>query len=66
MFLGSKLRRERMAVNLTAVCEPIVLDNVGSLTSHNPTRPVTGISLLFFFYLLIIIQFVSVKKIRSF
>jgi hypothetical protein len=24
------------ADNLTAICEPIVLDNVGSLTSHNP------------------------------
>jgi hypothetical protein len=32
MFLGSKVRRVRKADNLGADC----LDNVGSLTSHNP------------------------------
>jgi hypothetical protein len=37
MFLGSKVRRVRKADNLTAIYEPIVLDNVGSLTSHNLT-----------------------------
>jgi hypothetical protein len=36
MFLGSKVRRVRKADNLTVIYEPIVLDNVGSLTSHNP------------------------------
>jgi hypothetical protein len=35
MFLGSKLRRVRKADNLTAVCEAVCLDNVGSLTSYN-------------------------------
>jgi hypothetical protein len=35
MFLGSKVRLVRKADNLTAIYEPI-LDNVGSLTSHNP------------------------------
>jgi hypothetical protein len=32
MFLGSKVRQVRKADNLSA----IYLDNVGSLTSHNP------------------------------
>jgi hypothetical protein len=32
MFLGSKVWPVRGAENLTAIC----LDNVGSLTSHNP------------------------------
>jgi hypothetical protein len=36
MFQGRKVRRVRRAVNLTAICEPIILDNVGSLTSYNP------------------------------
>jgi hypothetical protein len=36
MFLGSKVHPVRRADNLTAICEPIVLDNMGSLTSHNP------------------------------
>jgi hypothetical protein len=36
MFLGSKLRRERRAVKLTVICEPIVCTMLGSLTSHNP------------------------------
>jgi hypothetical protein len=36
MFLESKVRRVRKTDNLTAIYEPIVLDNVGSLTSHNP------------------------------
>jgi hypothetical protein len=33
---GSKVRWVRRADNLTAICDPIVLDNVGFLTSHNP------------------------------
>jgi hypothetical protein len=38
MFLGSKVRLVSRADNLTAIYEPIAdcLDNVGSLTSHNP------------------------------
>jgi hypothetical protein len=36
MFLRSKARAVRTADNLTAIYEPICLDNVGSLTSHNP------------------------------
>jgi hypothetical protein len=35
IFLGSKARLVRN--NLTDICEPTVLDNVGSLTSHSPT-----------------------------
>jgi hypothetical protein len=35
IFLGSKVQRVRRADNLTAIYEPIVLDSVGSLTSHN-------------------------------
>jgi hypothetical protein len=35
MFLEIKVRRVRRPDNLTAICEPTV-DNVGSLTSHNP------------------------------
>jgi hypothetical protein len=35
MFLGSKVRRVRRADKLTAICADC-LDNVGSLTSHNP------------------------------
>jgi hypothetical protein len=38
MFLGSKVLRVRMAANLAAICEPTdCLDDVGSLTFHNPT-----------------------------
>jgi hypothetical protein len=33
----------RSTDNLTAICEPIYLYNVGSVTSHNPPRSVTGI-----------------------
>jgi hypothetical protein len=36
MFLGCKVRRVRRADNLTIICEPNCLANVGSLTSHNP------------------------------
>jgi hypothetical protein len=35
MYLGSKVRRVRMADNLTAIWADC-LDNVGSLISHNP------------------------------
>jgi hypothetical protein len=35
MFLVSKVRRLCKADSLTAIYEPCV-DNVGSLTSHNP------------------------------
>jgi hypothetical protein len=35
MFLGSKARLMRKADNLAAIYEPIVLDNVVSLTLHN-------------------------------
>jgi hypothetical protein len=35
MFLGSRAHPVRRADNLTAICEP----NVGSLTSHNSTKP---------------------------
>jgi hypothetical protein len=46
MFLESRVRPVRGAHNFTAIC----LDNVGSLTSHNPIGlhgPVTGIALLY-------------------
>jgi hypothetical protein len=38
--------------NLTALCEPSVLDNVGSLTSHNPIglHSLLGDSFTFTFY----------------
>jgi hypothetical protein len=36
MFLGSKVQLVRKADNLTAIYELDCLDNVGSLTSHNP------------------------------
>jgi hypothetical protein len=36
MFLGSKVLRVRKADKLTAICEPISLDNMGFLTDHNP------------------------------
>jgi hypothetical protein len=36
MSLGSRSRSVRKADNLTAICEPTDLDNVGSSTSHNP------------------------------
>jgi hypothetical protein len=32
---GGKRRPAREADNLTAICEPIVLENVGASTSHN-------------------------------
>jgi hypothetical protein len=32
---GGKGRPSRKADNLTAICEPIVLKNVGALMSHN-------------------------------
>jgi hypothetical protein len=34
---GDTERPARKADNLTAICEPIVLENVGTLTSHKPT-----------------------------
>jgi hypothetical protein len=36
MFLGSGARPVRTADNLTAICEPYCLDNVGSSTADNP------------------------------
>jgi hypothetical protein len=33
---GSKERPVRKADNLTAICEPICLENVGASMSHNP------------------------------
>jgi hypothetical protein len=37
MFMGSRSRLAGKADNLTAINKPFVsLDNVGSLTSHNP------------------------------
>jgi hypothetical protein len=36
MVLGSGERPTRNSDNLTKICEPIVLDNVGSSTFHNP------------------------------
>jgi hypothetical protein len=36
MFLGSRALPVRRADNLTVICDPYCLDNVGSLTSHNP------------------------------
>jgi hypothetical protein len=48
MFLGSIGRPERMA-DLTAICEPIFLENVGTSTPHSPTdlhRLWTGTALL--------------------
>jgi hypothetical protein len=33
---GGKGRPAHKADNLTAICEPIVLENVGASTSHNP------------------------------
>jgi hypothetical protein len=43
MFLESKTRPLRKTDNLTAICEPIVY------TMWEPSRPVTGMALLFFF-----------------
>jgi hypothetical protein len=36
MFLESKVGLVRRADILTGISEPIVLDNVGSVTPHNP------------------------------
>jgi hypothetical protein len=36
MILRNEVRPVRRADKLAAICEPIVLDSVGSLTSHNP------------------------------
>jgi hypothetical protein len=33
---GGKGRPARKADNLTAICEPIVIENVGASASHNP------------------------------
>jgi hypothetical protein len=33
---GGKGRLARKADSLTAICEPIVLENVGASTSHSP------------------------------
>jgi hypothetical protein len=48
---GGKGRPARKADNLTAICEPIVLNNVGDSTSHNPMGLhglLTGIALPYF------------------
>jgi hypothetical protein len=37
MFVGRRALQARSTDNLTAICEPIFVDNVGSLTSHNST-----------------------------
>jgi hypothetical protein len=49
MFLGSKVRLVRGAGKLTAIHIVYCLDNVGSLSSHNPI----GLHrlLLFYFYI---------------
>jgi hypothetical protein len=47
MFLVSKLRRVRRANNLTANCEPIVLEILNISESYRPARPVKGIVLLY-------------------
>jgi hypothetical protein len=36
---GGKGQPARKADNLTAICESIVLENVGASTSHNPMGP---------------------------
>jgi hypothetical protein len=45
MFLGSNALAASKADNLSTICEPIVLDNAGSLASQLP-RPITGIASL--------------------
>jgi hypothetical protein len=35
-FPGGEGRPVRKADNLTTICEPIVLEDVGALASHNP------------------------------
>jgi hypothetical protein len=52
MFLGSKVLRVFGADNLTTICADC-LDNVGSLTSHNPID-LQGLlwGWLYFFFLL--------------
>jgi hypothetical protein len=47
---GGEGRPARKAVNLTAICEPIVYKNVGALTSHSPMNlhgPLQGYLYLF-------------------
>jgi hypothetical protein len=46
MFLGSKVRRVRMADNFTTICEPIVWTSLDK--PYRPPRPVTGIGVFTF------------------
>jgi hypothetical protein len=34
---GGKERSAHKADNLTAICDPIFLENMGTFTAHNPT-----------------------------
>jgi hypothetical protein len=58
MFLGSTVRQVCRADNLAAICEPIVYTEF--LTSHSqhyrPPRSVTGIALLLFFMVFLLIS----------
>jgi hypothetical protein len=52
MFLGSKVRPERKADNLTAIYEPIARQcgilNISQ--PYRPPKPVTGTALLYFYF----------------
>jgi hypothetical protein len=55
MFIGSKVRQVSKEDNLTAICEPDCLDNVGSLTSHNSIGLYGLLQRKLYFYFLICI-----------